>query len=94
VSTITEGAQGQLGGRKISRVVYSEAEIAARVRELGEEITNHFADGDELLVVGLLKGSFIFLSDLVRRIQRPLHVDFLVASSYGSGTVSSGDCGV
>jgi hypoxanthine phosphoribosyltransferase len=45
----------------------------------------------QLLVLGLLKGSFIFLSDLVRQINRPLHVDFLVASSYGDGTVSSGD---
>ena len=46
-------------------------------------------DGD-LLVLGLLKGSFIFLADLVRQIERPLHVDFLVASSYGDATVSSG----
>src|SRR5690606_14197426 len=44
-----------------------------------------------LLVLGLLKGSFIFLADLVRRIERPLQVDFLVASSYGAGTVSSGE---
>jgi len=44
-----------------------------------------------LLVLGLLKGSFIFLSDLVRKIDRPLQVDFLVASSYGEGTVSSGN---
>ncbi len=91
MSTRTETAEGQLGGRKINRVVYSEAEIAARVRELAQDITDHFSDGEELLVVGLLKGSFIFLSDLVRRIQRPLHVDFFVASSYGSGTVSNGD---
>jgi hypoxanthine phosphoribosyltransferase len=42
-------------------------------------------------VLGLLKGSFIFLADLVREIARPLHVDFLVAASYGSGTVSTGD---
>ena len=48
-----------------------------------------YPDG-ELLVLGLLKGSFIFLSDLVRHINRPIHVDFLVASSYGDGTVSSG----
>lgn len=91
MSTITEAAAGQLGGRTIRRVVYSEADIAGRVRELAQEITDHFSADDELLVVGLLKGSFIFLSDLVRRIERPLHVDFLVASSYGSGTVSSGD---
>ena len=46
---------------------------------------------DDLLVLGLLKGSFIFVADLVRRIECPLQVDFLVASSYGSGQVSSGE---
>lgn len=91
MSTIPEAAAGQLGGRTVRRVVYSETEISTRVREMGEEITEAFDPHDQLLVVGLLKGSFIFLADLVRRIQRPLHVDFLVASSYGSGTVSSGD---
>ncbi|HEY3933439.1 MAG TPA: hypoxanthine phosphoribosyltransferase [Gemmatimonadales bacterium] len=77
------------GGRDV-RVVFDEATIAARVRELGQEITAAYPDG-ELLVLGLLKGSFIFLSDLVRQIDRPLHLDFLVASSYGAGTVSSGN---
>lgn len=76
-------------GRPVRRVVYDEAAIAARVRSLGAEITDAYADGD-LLVLGLLKGSFIFLSDLVRQIGRPLQVDFLVASSYGTGTESSG----
>ncbi len=71
------------------RVVYSEAEIAARVAELGKLITATYPEGD-LLVLGLLKGSFIFLSDLVRQIQRPLQVDFLVAASYGDAMVSSG----
>ena len=71
------------------RVAYSAEEIAERVRELGAEITAAYPDGD-LLVLGLLKGSFIFLSDLVRQIQRPIQVDFLVASSYGDATVSSG----
>jgi len=60
------------------------------VRELGQEITRAYPDG-ELLVLGLLKGSFIFLSDLVREIERPLQVDFLVAASYGDSTVSSGN---
>lgn len=64
--------------------------IAERVRELGAEITAAYPDGD-LLVLGLLKGSFIFLSDLVREITRPLQVDFLVASSYGDAMVSSGN---
>ncbi|HUK21106.1 MAG TPA: hypoxanthine phosphoribosyltransferase [Gemmatimonadales bacterium] len=78
----------QTGGHKLAAVIFDEATIAARVRELGREVTAHYPDGD-LLVLGLLKGSFIFLSDLVRRIERPLQVDFLVAASYGAGTVSS-----
>ncbi len=80
----------QLGGTKLARIVYEVETIARRVAELGQEITTAYPDG-ELLVLGLLKGSFIFLSDLVRRIDRPLQVDFLVAASYGAGTVSSGD---
>jgi hypoxanthine phosphoribosyltransferase len=59
------------------------------VAELGNEVTAAYPEG-ELLVLGLLKGSFIFLSDLVRKIERPIQVDFLVAASYGPGTVSSG----
>ncbi|HRP09326.1 MAG TPA: hypoxanthine phosphoribosyltransferase [Gemmatimonadales bacterium] len=80
---------GRAGGHRL-KTVFSEETIAGKVRELGAEITAAYPDG-ELLVLGLLKGSFIFLSDLVRQIDRPLHVDFLVASSYGSGTVSSGN---
>lgn len=79
----------QTGGTKLARIVYDAETIARRVAELGAEITAAYRDG-ELLVLGLLKGSFIFLSDLVRRIERPLQVDFLVAASYGSDTVSSG----
>jgi hypoxanthine phosphoribosyltransferase len=78
-------------GHRIERIVFSADRIAERVREMGREITNAFPKGDDLLVVGLLKGSFIFLADLVREIHRPLHVDFLVASSYGDRTVSSGE---
>ena len=83
--------RARLGGRELKRIVYPAEKIAARVRAMGEEIARHYPAGEDLLVLGLLKGSFIFLSDLVRRIDRPLHVDFLVASSYGSGTTSSGD---
>jgi hypoxanthine phosphoribosyltransferase len=77
------------GGRTVKSIVYDEAAIAAKVAELGAQITQAYPDGD-LLVLGLLKGSFIFLGDLVRKIERPLQVDFLVASSYGAGTTSSG----
>jgi hypoxanthine phosphoribosyltransferase len=80
----------QTGGRELKRIVFEAETIAERVRELGREITAAYPDGD-LLVLGLLKGSFIFLSDLVRRIERPLQVDFLVAASYGDSTVSSGN---
>lgn len=86
----TSTADPRLLGRAVRRIAYSEEEIAARVRELGAEITRSYPEG-ELLVLGLLKGSFIFLSDLVRSIERPLQVDFLVASSYGDSTVSSGN---
>ena len=79
----------RLSGRAVKRIAFDETAIASRVTELGREITAAYPDGD-LLVLGLLKGSFIFLSDLVREITRPLQVDFLVASSYGDGTVSSG----
>ena len=73
------------------RIVYTEEAIAQRVREIAEEITDYYPPAEDLLVLGLLKGSFIFLSDLVRAINRPLHVDFIVASSYGAGTTSSGN---
>jgi hypoxanthine phosphoribosyltransferase len=82
-------ADPRLSGRAVKRVAFDEDVLARRVNELGREITHAYPDGD-LLVLGLLKGSFIFLSDLVRQITRPLQVDFLVASSYGDGTVSSG----
>ena len=77
------------GGRPVKSIVFDEAAIAAKVQELGAEITEAYPDG-ELLVLGLLKGSFIFLSDLVRTIERPIQIDFLVASSYGASKVSSG----
>jgi hypoxanthine phosphoribosyltransferase len=77
------------GGRTFKSIVFGEETIAARVKELGEEITAAYPDG-ELVILGLLKGSFIFVSDLVRQIHRPLQIDFIVASSYGRNTISSG----
>jgi len=82
-------ADPRLDGRAVKRIVYDEASIARRVGELGQAITADYPDGP-LLVLGLLKGSFIFVSDLVRQIRRPLQVDFVVASSYGSAMASSG----
>ena len=79
------------GGRELRRIVYDEATIHRRVVEVGEAIAAAYPPDEELLLVGLLKGSVIFVGDLVRAISRPLQVDFLVASSYGSGTTSSGE---
>lgn len=87
----TDEILSRTGGRELRRIVYTPEQIAARVRQMGEEIAGAYSDDEELLVLGLLKGSFIFLSDLVREIARPLQVDFIVASSYGNDTQSSGE---
>ena len=67
----------------------SAKSIAARVEALAREITAHFAGTDKLVVVGLLRGSFVFIADLVREIELPVEVDFLEASSYGNAMQSS-----
>jgi hypoxanthine phosphoribosyltransferase len=67
----------------------SAKSIAARVEALAREISDHFAGTDKLVVVGLLRGSFIFIADLVREIDLPVEVDFLEVSSYGNSTRSS-----
>lgn len=63
--------------------------IAARVEALAREISDHFAGTDKLIVIGLLRGSFIFIADLVRELDLPVEVDFLEVSSYGNSTESS-----
>jgi hypoxanthine phosphoribosyltransferase len=73
----------------VERVLFTEAEIAQRVSELGERITSDYA-GRRLLVVGVLTGASIFLCDLVRQVRLPLAIDFMTVSSYGASTRSSG----
>jgi hypoxanthine phosphoribosyltransferase len=73
----------------IEAVRLSEQEIAARVTALGEEIGRDY-EGKDLILVGVLTGSTLFLADLVRRINIPLSFDFVAVSSYGSDTRSSG----
>jgi hypoxanthine phosphoribosyltransferase len=90
LSATAAPADPRLAGRAVRRIAFDAEQIGARVRALGAEITAAYPDG-ELLVLGLLKGSVIFLSDLVRAVDRPLALDFLVVSSYGAGTVSSGN---
>lgn len=76
---------------EVKEVVISAEEIARRVAELGREIDEFYRPGEEIVVIGVLKGTFIFVADLVRSIGRPVQVDFLVASSYGGARASSGE---
>jgi hypoxanthine phosphoribosyltransferase len=71
-------------------VLYTEDEIRARIRELGEQLTAEYS-GKELVLVGVLKGSCILLADLMRAIDLPLTIDFMSVSSYKDGTTSTGD---
>jgi hypoxanthine phosphoribosyltransferase len=73
----------------IGRVVVGEDELRERIAELGKEITSDFT-GRPPLLVGVLKGAFVFMSDLSRAIDLPVEFDFMAVSSYGSATRSSG----
>ena len=73
---------------KIIEMISAKA-IAARVEALAKDISDHFTDADKLVVVGLLRGSFVFIADLVRELELPVEVDFLEVSSYGDAMESS-----
>lgn len=89
-SSTSPHASRPLDGR-ISRVLFSESEIEARVAALADAINAAYASTRTLVVVGILKGSFMFLSDLVKRLTIPnVLIDFMSLSSYESKTVSTG----
>ena len=73
----------------IRDVLYSQEELAARVSELGKRISADY-NGENLLMVSVLKGSVVFMADLMRAIDIPCAIDFMCVSSYGSGTKTSG----
>ena len=73
----------------VERILITSEEIGARVRELGQQITNDYA-GQDILMIGVLRGAVIFMSDLARAIKRPIDIDFMAISSYGMSTNSSG----
>ncbi|MFD0591124.1 hypoxanthine phosphoribosyltransferase [Paenibacillus sp. GCM10027627] len=73
----------------IKDILYSEEQIGAKVRELGAQLSADF-EGRNPLVICVLKGAFIFMSDLVKTITVPLEIDFMAVSSYGASTKSSG----
>lgn len=73
----------------VERILISEEQLAARIKELGEQITADYA-GKEILAIGVLRGAVVFMADLTRAIKVPVAIDFMAVSSYGSGTDSSG----
>ena len=75
--------------KDVEQILYTEEELRQRVKELGCQITADYA-GREPLLISVLRGSYIFMADLTRAINLPISVDFMSVSSYGSGSVSSG----
>ena len=73
----------------IDQVLFTERRLKNRVKKLGEMITKDYA-GKDLVIISVLRGSYIFMADLTRSIDLPCIIDFMVVSSYGSGTTSSG----
>lgn len=73
----------------IQKVLITEEEIDVIVKKLGERITEDYKDKN-LLMVGILKGSTVFMADLIRAVKVPCRIDFMAVSSYGSGTMSTG----
>jgi hypoxanthine phosphoribosyltransferase len=78
------------GAPGVGEAVVSEDQLSSRIAELGAEITADYADRTPPLLVGVLKGAFMFMSDLSRAIDLPLEVDFMAVASYGSATKTSG----
>ena len=74
----------------IQSVLYSEEQLRQRVCEMGAQITKDYQGKDKILLVSVLKGSYIFMADLSRAIDLPVTIDFMVVSSYGNGTSTTG----
>lgn len=72
----------------LARILISADSIQARVAELADQISSDFKDNEKLYIVGILKGAFIFMADLTRRLRVPHTVDFMALSSYGKTTTS------
>lgn len=78
----------------IAKVLLTEEEIQARVKELGAQIREDYKDKDKIVMIGLLKGAIYFFTDLSLAIGLPMRIDFMVASSYGNSTETSGSVDV
>ena len=75
--------------KDIQEVLFSEEQLSSRVNEIARQITQDY-HGKEIVLISVLRGSFVFMADLCRRIDLPCTVDFMAVSSYGSGTSSTG----
>jgi hypoxanthine phosphoribosyltransferase len=73
----------------VKEVLFSERQISDKVKVLGKKISEDYTD-ESLLMIGILKGANVFMSDLMREVNIPVEIDFIAASSYGSSTESSG----
>lgn len=82
--------QGRDLRENVDYVLIDEDALAARIGEMAAEITADYAEVDDLLLICVLKGGYMFLADLSRQLQRPHSIDFMGISSYGAGTKSSG----
>lgn len=74
----------------IERVLITEKQLKEKVEQLGEKISSDYKNSNNFLMVGVLKGAVVFMSDLIRHVSLPLQIDFMAVSSYGTSTESSG----
>ena len=79
--------------KDIDHVLVSQAQLKEKIAELGAQITKDY-QGKDLLLVSILKGACVFLSDLMRAVELPLSIDFMCVSSYGAGTVTQGHANI
>ena len=75
----------------VERIYIDQEKLAERINELGDEITKFYPEEEEIVVIGVLNGSFCFMADLVRKIKQPVTIEFFGCSSYGHSTESSGN---
>ncbi|MBR3685003.1 MAG: hypoxanthine phosphoribosyltransferase [Clostridia bacterium] len=76
--------------KDIEKILVTKEQIAARVKEIGEQITRDF-EGESVLMVGILRGAVVFFSELVKNVDLDVRFDFMVVSSYGASSVTSGE---
>ena len=76
--------------KDVEKILLSEGELDKITTRLAKEIEEEYKDSKNLLLLGILKGSIIFMSDLIKKINLPIQIDFMKVSSYGAGTKTTG----